>query len=115
MTRIESRLDLLAFLREHAPLSSMRRALSDGSGIVELYGGFREIPPHARPGWIVSLTSRHGRTWILAVVPDGVRHRFDVYRLDAVPWQWWDGDRNNELFDGDRPDEYKMLRVEAQE
>lgn len=78
-----------------------------------MYGGFREIPPYARPGWIVNVTSKFGRMWLLAVVVDEPRHQLEVKRIDAVPWQWWDGPSENSMYNGDRPDEYEKLRDET--
>ncbi len=108
--RFQTRTDLLEYVREHAPLNGVRRAIDDGR--VMVCGGFASCPPHTSPGFIVEVTSKHGRTWPVAVLVDQIHHRYSVVILDEVPWQEWEGkvNRGHPVYDGDHPEESSCLQ-----
>lgn len=111
--RLQTRTDLIEYILEHAPLSGVRRAIDEGR--VRVCGGFASCHPHISPGFVVEVTSKHGRTWPVAVLVDQIKHRYRVVVLDEVPWQKWDGKygRGNPVYDGDNPAEFYKLRKKA--
>lgn len=100
MQRISTRDDLLEYIREHAPSSAVRRAIDDGK--YEVLGAFAALPPHTMPGFIVKVTSKHGRVWPVAVAVNEVKHRYEVYILDTIPWSLYDGGERA-IYCGDHP------------
>lgn len=77
----------------------------------EVLGGFTRIQPFDRPGWIIRVLSRHGRTWIISVEVNEVRHSLCCRELDEVPWADWIGHTNRprgNVYDGDHPHEYAV-------
>ncbi len=111
--RFRTRTDLVEYVRKHAPLSSVRRAVNEGT--LKACGGFSKLPPFADPGWVIEVTSRHGRTWSAAIVVDQIGHHYFVAILDRTPWEFWDGkvNRNHPVYEGDHPDIYQMYKYEA--
>lgn len=100
MSRILTRDDLLEFIRDNCTQSAVRRAMDDGK--YELLGAFASLPPHTKPGWIVKVTSKHGKVWPVAVVAG--LHTCEVFILDTIPWSLYDGlFSTNLLYNGDHP------------
>ena len=110
MSRIWTRDDLLKFIRDNPPSRSVGRAMDDGKW--EVLGAFASLPPHTKPGFIVLVTSKHGRTWPVCVAADQERHRWDCYILDEIPWSLWDGG-NMPIYQGDDPIRSAFKRDEA--
>jgi len=110
--RLQTRTQLLEYIKDHAPSSAVRRAVDEGQ--VNVLGAFASLYPHTSPGFIVEVTSRHGRTWPVGVVVEQVYHSYRVVILDQIPWSHWDGspDRGHPVIDGDNPlrSEQKRLR-----
>lgn len=100
MQRIDTRDDLLEFIRANAPLSGIKRAIDDGK--YEVLGAFASLPPHTKPGFIVKVTSKHGTVWPVAVAANEVKHRWEVYVLDEIPWSLYDGGKRV-IYCGDHP------------
>lgn len=94
-------------LRELAPVRAFARAVS-GEGTVAVLGGFRKVPPHDRSGWISRVRSRHGRTWLFAMLVDEERHTLTGQLIESVPWDQWGGKVERTFwnaYDGDNPKE----------
>jgi hypothetical protein len=87
-------------------MRAVQRAINEGT--VEVLGGFHAIPPSVRSGWMLKITSKHKRTWAVAVTPNDITHTYQVWIADRVPWEKWAGDlyRNHPVYDGDDPLEY---------
>ena len=102
-TRLQTRTHLLEYIKEHAPRSAVRRAIDEGQ--VEVLGAFSALPPHTDPGFIVVVTSKHGKSWPVAVAIDEIKHTYRVVILDDIPWSNWDGKlgRYHPVHDGDSP------------
>ena len=78
-------------------------------GTVENLGGFECIPPTDKPGWVLRVVSSFKKIHYLAAVVDKFRHY--VFLIDKPPWKYWEGDKSdNKLYQGDNPEEYKLLR-----
>lgn len=102
--RIISRTHLIELAARMAPSRACISAIQEGR--ISVLGGFKTIPPFGLPGWICRVLSRHGRTWLIAVMVDEVHHTYVVKRIDAVPWTEWAGrtDRSTwNAYDGDDP------------
>lgn len=89
ITRIRTRSDLLWYIQEHAPSGACRRAVIEGQ--VSVLGGFNVIPPNGWEGWIVKVTSVHGKDWLVAVTVHPTKHFYYVRMIDKIPWAWWVG------------------------
>lgn len=100
LLRISTRTDLIEFIRSTAPLKAVRRAMDDGG--YEVLGGFAALPPHVLPGFIVKVTSKHGKVWPVAVAINEHKHQYEVYILDNIPWSMWDGG-TLPIYRGDNP------------
>lgn len=114
-TRFQSRSDLCLYAAKHVPLRSCARAINEGR--VELLGGFSSIPPLSDPGFLLKVTSRHGREWIIAISIDEIKHRYKVWIAGPeIPWWYWmgcvDGPRRP-AYDGDHPMKYAEKQKEA--
>ena len=104
MQRIKTRTQLINFICENIPQSAIVRACHNGT--VQVLGGFDIVPPGTKPGWIVAVTSVHGRTWLVAVTPDDHRHVFKVGIVESIPWPYYVGKSGrNSIYDGDNPDQ----------
>ena len=104
MERIETRTQLINYIRDHVSQSAIARACHTGT--VQVLGGFSCIPPGTRPGFIVSITSIHERTWLIAVTSDDHKHIFHVWIVESVPWRYYIGKPYKEkysIYDGDNP------------
>ena len=104
MERIETRVQLINYICDHAPQSAIARACHTGT--VEVLGGFSCIPPGTRPGFIVSITSVHKRTWLVAVTTDDHKHIFYVWVVESIPWEYYVGSEHSShysIYNGDDP------------
>ena len=113
MTHFQSRTHIILWLENHCSRKAIVRALYEGQ--VEFFGGFNPIPPTTRPGWIMRITSAHGRTWYVAVIC--YDRRYGIRILKDVPWDSWCGISKTGisrygpiLYSGDHPEEYLELR-----
>ena len=66
------------------PTRAAQRAIREGR--ITMLGGFSDIPPFGRPGFICCVTSRHGRTWYLALISQLDRSFRGVF-VENVPWK----------------------------
>jgi len=106
--QIRTRNNLLEWLERNAPYPCIKRALLEGK--VEVLGGFKQVPPSVRPGWIVKITSKFNRIWYVAVKIQP-QEKYKTYVLEKVPWKFWIGDEsNNPLYQGDLSEKYKRLK-----
>jgi hypothetical protein len=111
-TRFLSRTALLDEAIRLSPTRGCRRAIEDGR--VTVLGGFRTIPPYGLPGWVFRVRSRHGRTWLLAILVDEVKHVYMGRLADEVPWIEWVGRKGRKgwnAYDGDVPEEADRERA----
>ena len=111
MQRIETRTQLINFICENIAQRAIVRACHNGE--VQVLGGFSKIPLTRRPGWIVSITSVYGRTWLVAIIPDDHQHVFRTGIVDSIPWQYYVGriDRDEySIYDGDRPEQAERAK-----
>ena len=100
MIRIDTRNDLLEFIRANAPLRGIQRAIDDGG--YEVLGAFAALYPHPMPGLIVKVTSKHGTVWPVAVAANEGKHCWEVYVLDVIPWSLYEGG-SRPIYRGDNP------------
>ena len=120
MDRIDTRTQLINFICQHES-SSVKRACHAG-GTVKVLGGFSQVPPGTGPGWIVRITSVHGRTWFIAVSPHESRPTFNVRRLcltGGIPWRFYVGQSPAKraaggnvysIYNGDDPDKAWLFK-----
>ena len=111
MQRINIRTELIYFIREDISRSAISRACLNGT--VQVVGGFSQIHPLPNPGWIVSITSIHGRTWLVAVTADDHNHIFHAWVTESIPWKNYVGipDRGfYSIYDGDNPKQACLAR-----
>ena len=96
------------WLEANCPRKGIVRALRDGT--VEHLGGFSRIPPTSHPGWIVKVTSTHGKEFIVAVIAYQLRYGIRV--LGEVPWRYWyNAQPWTSLLAGDNPEEYQSRMI----
>ena len=105
MQRLQTRTDLVLFAQENCRSYSCERAFLTVKVVV--LGGFDPIPPGTAPGWIVLVTSIHKRKWILAVIPDDIKHCYCVKWLDKIPWANWNGSSRTTYRDMELPGGWK--------
>jgi len=111
MQRIETRTQLVNFICRAIPLHAIGRAACVGT--VQVMGGFSRVPPLPKPGWVVSFTSIHGRTWIVAVIPDEQHHIFKAHIIETIPWEYYIGRSDQEeysIYNGDNPQQAYLAR-----
>lgn len=104
MQRIETRTQLIEHIVQHAPMGSISRACHETE--VKVLGGFSKIPPSTRPGWIVIVTSRFERVWIVAVQPNEDTCKFEVREIERIPWESYvgiEGQIGYSIYSGDDP------------
>lgn len=107
---LHTRNDLIDLVAPHAPTQACSRAIREGRSTV--LGGF--TPPEGLPYWLVAVTSRFGRQWLIAVVCDENENRFRIEYPSAVRWDHWDGRSDGrDLRDGDNPTWYALQRAKA--
>ena len=105
---IHRRADLLALVRDRVPTRACGRAMDEDRATV--LGGF--APPEGLPYWLVSVTSRHGRTWLIGITCDQARNRFGVVYPERVEWEHWAGSSDGRtIYDGDDPTQYALSRA----
>lgn len=110
MRPLRSRSDLTALVAQHAPSKACARAIFENRATV--LGGFN--PAGGLPCFIVRVTSKHERTWLIAVDVDEPHHRYKIRYIDDVPWESWDGRFNGKrLIDGDKPLSCSYERMKA--
>lgn len=111
MTHFQSPLHIVSWLGQNCARKAICRAINEGQ--VEFFGGFNPIPPTVQPGWIMRITSAHGRIWYVAVIM--YDRRYGIRILRDVPWGSWVGIRpwgefRARLHSGDHPEDYLKLR-----
>ncbi len=115
MIRIRNRSDLFRVIGEHPPhkMSQIFEALSTGR--VEVLGGFNQIPPSNKPGWIIIVTSKRGTVWNVVISAHENPPRFTTWIVQRIPWEYWAGrtDRDPTVYDGDHPIEYEKRKLKA--
>lgn len=107
--RIRTRNNLIEFIENNAPTKSIFRAVLNHN---ENLGGFRRFDWQLGGGWIVRVTSKHNRQWLLAIhFNENTFSGYLIWVISKVPWQYWEGDKSeNPLYQGDDPITYKYLR-----
>lgn len=89
MVHFQTRDHIIAWLEKHCPRKSIVRAINEGT--TELLGGFSQIPPSNRSGWIIRVTSVPGRVWLVAVSPNKSQTDYEIRLPKEVPWKFWCG------------------------
>jgi hypothetical protein len=112
LTRLRHRTDLIELIARECEVPAVRRACVTGKA--EVLGGFSEILPSTRPGWIVRIIAQRGAVFLVAVVPNEYHHFYQVYVIDEVPWHLWAGKpmagAPYSIYQGDHPVAYEMRR-----
>ena len=107
---IHHRQQLINWVTKNINDPVIQRALEWGR--VENCGGFNPLSETSSgilPGWIVAVTSVRNKTYYIAVVLDQYEMRW--HRLKQVPWCHWVGDKSsNPVYQGDKPEVYKVLK-----
>jgi hypothetical protein len=109
MNHFQSKTHIILWLESNCPRPAIVRALYEGQ--VEFYGGFNPVPPTKHPGWILRITSAHGKIRYVAVI--AYRDHYGIRILRDVPWGFWAGStakNRTALMNGDYPVEYWELR-----
>lgn len=111
MIHFQSRTHIILWLENNCSRPAIVRALSEGQ--VEFFGGFNPILSTTHPGWIMRVTSAHGRTFYVAVIC--YDRRYGIRILRDMPWDKWVGTFTwggfrAQLHSGDHPEEYLELR-----
>lgn len=110
MTPLRTRSDLTALAAQHAPSKACARAISEDRA--QVLGGF--TPAGGLPCFVITVKSKHGREWIIAIEINEEARRYQVQYLDFVPWACWDGRIGGKrLIDGDVPNEAAFQRMQA--
>jgi len=102
MIHFQSKTHIILWLEKNCPRQAIVRALHEGE--VEFLGGFSPVPPTSHPGWIIRVTSVHGKIWYVAVI--AYQNRYGIRILKDVPWQYWTGNSEGKpgsLYNGDDP------------
>ncbi len=111
MERIDTRVELINYICDNISQRAIARACHTGT--IKVMGGFSEVPPSQRPGWITAITSVHGRVWFVAVTSDDHHHVFRTWVVKAIPWQYYVGRADREkysIYDGDDPEQACLAR-----
>lgn len=110
MIRFETKNSIIKWLVNNCPRPLIVRSLQRSGA--ECLGGFSLIPPSTERGWILRVTSPHGRTINVAVLAYKDKPRYGIRILSDVPWEYWKGDSYSvsKLYIGDNPLLYKHLR-----
>ena len=111
MIHFTQKTELILWLDGHAPSRTIRRAIWNGS--LELLGGFSKIPPSNYPGWIIKLTTRYGKKYLVAIICNYDKLKQYCMIIDSVPWELWDGKPGRKsIYEGDNPEKYMRLKNE---
>lgn len=111
--RPQTRADLIELVSRQTGSKAMKQALILGT--ITLYGGFLEIGSDKKPGWVMQITSQHGRVWLVGILADGVTG-YRLSLIKEVPWKSWDGkigQTEYDVYSGDEPDLYDKRRRAA--
>lgn len=109
MVHFQTRDHIIGWLEKHCPRKSIVRAISEGT--TELLGGFNQIPPSNKSGWIVRVRSITGRVWLVAVSPNKNQTDYEIRIPKEVPWGFWMDCLNpNPVYAGDKPWLYRSLK-----
>ncbi len=109
MIHFQNRNDIIKWAMDNLPKSFRTIARSFEEGVVEFLGGFKDIPL-LNPGWMISVTSKHGHTRYLFISTCG-NNDYRLFVLREIDWECWDGDKSdNKLYRGDNPEKYKELK-----
>lgn len=113
MPRIRNRNDLFEVLEESPPwkMTQILTALSTGGA--EVLGGFEQIPPSNKPGWIIIITSKRGTVWNVVITAHENPPRFTTWIVQRIPWEHWVGKINRghlSVYDGDYPKKYEKRK-----
>lgn len=109
MNVFSTRKELIDFIESHIVYGYIKRAIREGE--IENYGAFEVAAVgHKEPGWVLKVTSTHKRVVYVSIVC-GQRYRIIVSDEEPM-WKYWvGGECANELYLGDHPDTYRMLRM----
>ncbi len=105
---IRTRNDLIKFIEDHAPSDSILRAVTHHN---ENLGFFTNLTVNRGGGWIVRVTSKFKRQWLIAVQLDE-RRKFGYYcwiLSGEIPWKYHNNVKfksQNTLYTGDYPTDY---------
>lgn len=109
MKPFNARTDIFALAARHAPSKACVTAISENRAT--LLGGF--TPAGGLPRFIVSVTSKRGKQWNIAIIVDEEANRYRIEWPETVPWASWDGRINGKrLIDGDEPTESAFKRMQ---
>jgi len=110
MIHFRTRDDILRWLIRRCPRKAIVRSLLQDRA--ELLGGFNNIPPSGRPGWIVRVTSiLTKRKWIVAVIACVDKPDYEIRILKRVPWKnYLDESAISPVYLGDRPWLYRIMK-----
>ena len=113
MIHFQTRDDILRWLMAHCPRKAIVRSLLQDRA--ELLGGFSNIPPSGRPGWIVRVTSMlTNQKWIVAIIPCIGKPDYEIRILKQVPWENYIGCHDSScIYGGDRPWLYREMKERA--
>lgn len=82
---IQSRSHFVEAAYNLCPTRAAQRAIRENR--ITLLGGFYDIPPFGKPGFICHVTSRYGRTWFLALIEQLDRSFRGVF-IENIPWEY---------------------------
>lgn len=108
------RSDFILWVMANTPRRDIARFISDG--VVEVLGGFDQIPPSTNPGWMLRVTSKNKKEYNIAVTMDEKNRWLTVWIATDIPWAYYNGklDRGTWfIYDGDKPFEYLLKKVRA--
>lgn len=100
---LRTRKHLIEVAIPFAPSKACERMLRAGEA--QVLGGFNPLVSWM-PGWVIHVSSRHGRTWLLAVTVNRDGDRYVVVEIAEVPWADWVGLGNRDSWhpnEGDDP------------
>jgi hypothetical protein len=84
MIHIRNDAEAVEFAARHTKSSACRTAFCEGK--VKVLGRFSEIPPSPYPGWIIRVTTRHGKIFLVVVTVDEDRHEYRTWFTNAIPY-----------------------------
>jgi hypothetical protein len=78
-------------------------ALNNSGTGVKLLGTFDPLPGSKKSGWLVHLTTQHGREELVAIVKDhlGRPHHIFFTEFCCIDWSKWQGPSDDVLIGGD--------------